>query len=436
MGETPFFGRYMSKNIFQLLLSNLHIANDDLNPRRGQPGHDPLHKIRPFISMCEKNFGNVYRPQRELSFDEGCCAWKGRLTFKCYNPSKPNKFHIKLFQICEADSGYISGFEVYSGKGGASCSDNAPVLDQSCTRTTKLVVGLLDKTNLLNKGMHIYMDNYYSSPELMMELWEKKTYAAGTVRKNRKGLPVAVSEVKKLKRGETCYRRNGPLLALKWCDKRSVYMISTIHSASMVSTGRVDHRNNIICKPEPIHFYIRLMGGVDLGDQLMSYYSFLRRSVKWWRKLFIHLFNMVLLNAFVLQKKYATDPLDHEEFREYIVDMLLREGLQGCSLSLPAQVSCRKVGDQRLTERHFPSPIPCKRNAKRSKPTRPCFLCSQVKDINGVKLTQKWSSYWCSSCKKVLCIQFCFEAFHTEEDYKRAILNKKLLDLAIPADMS
>ena len=434
--ETPFFGKYMSKNSFQLLLSNLHMNNDETNPKRGQAGHDPLHKIRPFIDMCDRNFRNIYRPEKELSFDEGCCPFKGRLSFKCYNPSKPNRFHIKLFQVCEAESGYISGFEIYTGKGGTSYSETAPVLDPTCTRTTKLVVGLLHHTKLLNEGRHVYMDNYYSSPELMMELFDKKTYSAGTVRANRKGLPLGVTKnKKKLKKGEVVFRRNGPLLALAWCDKRSVYMLSTIHAANMVNTGRVDHRQNLVQKPEPIYYYVKLMGGVDLGDQLMSYYSFLRRSVKWWRKLFIHLFNMLLLNAFVLQKKYSTEPLDHEEFRQCIIKMLLREGLEGCSIKLPARISRRDVSVSRLTERHFPSFIPCQRGAKRSKPTRPCFLCSQVKEVNGVKINPKWSSYWCADCRKVLCIDFCFKTFHTQEDYKSEIRNKKISDQALPENM-
>ena len=422
---TPFFGKYMSKNVFQLLLSNIHIANDENNPRKGQPGHDPLAKVRPVVAMCEKNFSTVYRPGNVLSVDEGCCPFKGRLSFKCYNPAKPNKFHIKLFQVCEAETGYIVGFEIYTGKGHKSCADNAPVLDISCTRTTKLVVGLLHKVNLLNVGRHVYMDNYYSSPELFMELYWKNTYATGTVRKGRKGLPNAVSNpcVKKLKKGEVVYRRSGPMLALKWCDKRCVYVISTIHSAQMVSNGRVDHENNVISKPEPIFFYIRYMGGVDLGDQMMSYYSFLRRSVKWWRKLFIHLVNMILMNAFVLQKKFATSPLQHESFREYIVEMLLKEGLATCSLSLPAQASSRVVDPGRLSERHFPSFIPKKQDAKRAKPTRPCFLCNQVKEILGVPIKPRWSSYWCKDCRKVLCVDTCFEIFHTEDDYKTALRN-------------
>ena len=431
--ETPFFGKYLSKNMFQLLLSNLHLNDDETNPRRGEQGHDALHKIRPFIDMCDRNFRNIYRPNMELSFDEGCCPFKGRLKFKCYNPSKPNRFHFKFFQVCEAESGYISGFEIYTGKGGSSCAETAPVLDPSCTRTTRLVVGLLHHSNLLNDGRHVYMDNYYSSPELMMELFHQKTFSAGTVRANRKGLPLGVTEnKKKLKKGEVVFRRNGPLLALAWCDKRSVYMISTIHAANMVSTGAVDHKERLIEKPEPIYYYVKLMGGVDLGDQLMSYYSFLRRSVKWWRKLFVHLLNMILLNSFILQKKYASEPLSHEDFRECIVNMLLTEGLEGCSFKLPAHISRREVSGSRLTERHFPSFIPCQKGAKRSKPTRPCFLCSLVKEIDGVKKNPKWSSYWCSSCKKVLCVDFCFEAFHTQVDYKEAITYRKRCNQAIP----
>ena len=433
IASTPYFGRYMSKNTFQLLLSNLHMANDDLNPRKGQPGHDALHKVRPFIDMCDKNFATVYRPEKEISFDEGCCPFKGRVSFKCYNPKKPNKFHMKLFQACEAASGYIVGFEIYSGKAGRSCSVNAPVLDPGCTRTTKLVVGLLDKVQLLNKGMHIYMDNYYSSPELMLELFNKKTFSTGTVRANRRGLPKALDKKHaKLKKGESVWRRSGPLLALKWCDNRSVYTLSTLHSAYMVSTGIPNYQNKIIEKPEPTYFYTKWMGGVDLGDQMMSYYSFLRRSIKWWRKLFIHMLNMVMLNAFLLQKKYATNPLQHEEFREEIVKMLMREGIAGCALSLPAQVSSRHVDIARLSERHFPSFIPKKPGAVRAKPTRPCFMCTQVKDLWGVRIRPKWSSYWCADCRKVLCIDFCFMTYHTEEDYKTAMMNKVIGDRAVP----
>ena len=190
----PFFGQYMSRNRFQSFLWNFHVNDDSQNPLPGRPGHDPLCKIRPFVDMLERNFMYAYKPSRALSFDEACCPFKGRLRFRVYNPMKPNRFHIKLFQVSEANSGYIVGFHVYTGKNNACISNFSHPLDEECSKTTKIVLGLLESTNLLDKGHHVYMDNYYSSPELFSELYYRQTYACGTVRQNRKGLPNAVKK--------------------------------------------------------------------------------------------------------------------------------------------------------------------------------------------------------------------------------------------------
>ena len=124
------------------------------------------------------------------------------------------------------------------------------------------------------------MDTTYSSPELFQELYDAETYACGTVWKNRKGLPITVSSAK-LKKGESVFGRNDALLVLKWADKCIVYMITTIHDAKMVDTGKTHvNSNERIFKPEPVAQYTSKMGGVDKGDQLMSYYSFLHSSVK------------------------------------------------------------------------------------------------------------------------------------------------------------
>ena len=84
---------------------------------------------------------------------------------------KPNRFHIKLFQVSKANSGYIVRFHVYTGKNNACISNASNPLDEECSKTTKIVLGLLESTNLLDKGHHVYMDNYYSSPELFSELY-------------------------------------------------------------------------------------------------------------------------------------------------------------------------------------------------------------------------------------------------------------------------
>ena len=212
----PFFGQYMSRNRFQSILWNFHVNDDSNNPPLGRLGHDPLAKIRPFVDMVERNFLYAYKPSKVLSFDEACCPFKGRLCFRVYNPMKPNRFHIKLFQVSEAKSGYIVGFHIYTGKKGPCISNASRPLDEKVTKTTKIVLGLLESTNLLDKGHHVYMDNYYTSPELFSELYYRETYACGTVRMNRKGLPNAVKKAKLqplqsffLRNCVHCYASNG-----------------------------------------------------------------------------------------------------------------------------------------------------------------------------------------------------------------------------------
>ena len=428
--NTPFFGKYMSKNTFQLILGNVHINDNAQYIPNGQPHHDPLFKVRPFLDMCVTKFRTVYAPKRDLSFDEGCCPFKGRLKFRVYNPAKPNKFHIKIYQVNESSSGYVVGMEIYCGKNGPTAANSAVLLDPKAGKTTKLVVGLLQSVNLLHKGYHVYMDNYYSSVELYEELYYFETYACGTVRKDRVGLPIAVKEAKLKKgSGDCVFRRKGPLLAIKWCQKRSVFMISTIHEAMMKDTGKTNYRGDRVIKPEPVCEYIKKMGGVDLGDQMMSYYSFMRRSKKWWKKLFIHLINMVLLNAFILNNKFGDDKIAHEDFRQTVVEYLIEEGAKNCNLTLPPIVSRRGHYEQRLTERHFPSFIPSAVGAKRTKPSRPCFVCSSLPHVEGVRLSKKWSSYWCGECKKVLCIDYCFRLYHTSKDFKTEAMDYRISQL-------
>lgn len=162
--ETPLFSKFMSKNRFLAILSNLHVVDNSLHIPHGQVGYDPLFKIGPFITMMG-NYSDIYTPDQNLSFDEGICPFKGRVRFRVYNPMKPNKFGIKLYEVCEADTGYTVGFHINDGKGGSCDFSEAVDLDDECGQTTKTVVGLLARHGLLSKGYKVYLNNYYNSPE-------------------------------------------------------------------------------------------------------------------------------------------------------------------------------------------------------------------------------------------------------------------------------
>ena len=93
-----------------------------------------------------------------------------------YNLRKPSKFHIKLYQVCEADSYNVIAFEVYIGKVNSTCIQMSNPIDPTVNDTMKLVLGLLEKGQLLDKGYNVFTDNYYTSPELLFECFYRQTF--------------------------------------------------------------------------------------------------------------------------------------------------------------------------------------------------------------------------------------------------------------------
>ena len=195
--ETPFYGKNMTRNRFQNILSNFHIMDNDDQQAAGEPGYDPLFKIRAFLDRINSAFSEVYTPNRDVSVDEATCAWKGHLRFRVFNPAKPTRFGIKLYQVCEASSGYCIGFDIHTGNPSTSCTRFCDLLGlEELGQTSKIVIGLLCQCGLLNKGHHVYLDNFYNSPELFTELSLLHTYACGTLRSNRKDVPLAIKQKK------------------------------------------------------------------------------------------------------------------------------------------------------------------------------------------------------------------------------------------------
>ena len=152
-----------------------------------------------------------------------------------YSPKKRHKFGIKLYEVCESSSGYCIGFHVYSGSADPGLSGNAERAGVSFAsfKTTKIVIDLLAKTSLLNKGHRVYMDNCYTSPDTAdgkIHVWHftcESPWCAKSLSRNLK-----------LKQGDCLYRRNDNILIFKYHDERDINVISTFHSASVASLTR------------------------------------------------------------------------------------------------------------------------------------------------------------------------------------------------------
>ena len=137
--KTLFFGTYMGRNTFQAIMSNLQVLDSSMDLPHNNPHHDRLFKVCPFVDMMDRTFLTCYKPGRDLSVDEGCCPFKGRALFKCYNLSKPVKWHFKQYEVSDSRTGYVVAFEIYSGKDSSKMVRNADVLDPQCNTTTKTV---------------------------------------------------------------------------------------------------------------------------------------------------------------------------------------------------------------------------------------------------------------------------------------------------------
>ena len=168
----------MSRNRFQKILQFLHFA-DNSNYDATDPGRDKLFKVRDIVEFLVDRFKTVYIPSENTSIVEELLLYQGRLSFKQYIPSKRARFGIKLFSLCE-DSGYLWNSFVYLGK--TTINENQHQLERRISKYGIVVTSLL--SDLLGLSYKLFVDNCYTSETIFNYLYENKTCAVGTVRKN------------------------------------------------------------------------------------------------------------------------------------------------------------------------------------------------------------------------------------------------------------
>lgn len=394
--EAPIFPKTMSRKRFEQILTFFHLNDNTQNTNSG----DRLYKIRPLLDYIIPKFQSLYTPKQQLSLDEAMIPWRGRISFRTYNPAKITKYGILVRILCESESGYICNFEVYTGEG--------KKLQETILSVLKPYLGYWH---------HVYQDNYYNSVSTAEILLKNKTLVCGTIRENR-GLPkVLIEKSKNLQRGEMTFVRKGPILFITWKDKRLVRMISTIHDASMKSTGK-RKRNSAddIVKPMCIIQYNKHMKGVDRADQYLANSSIFRKSIKWSKKVAFFLINCTLFNAF---KIYSNSNLQNKcRFKKFLLEVA-REWI-----TLDSNECSFVPGTSSRTSKRAPYKDPPFRLSGQLKdhvlekivtgvkinPTRTCRVCSS-------KGKRSETRYICKTCCVPLHVGDCYTAYHTKKKY-------------------
>lgn len=301
----------MARDRYLQLLRALHFSDNNV-PRN----NDTLKKIRVIVDHLRNTFRNAFTPHKELCIDESLLLFKGRLVFKQYIPAKRHRFGIKLFVLCDSKISYILDFVIYTGKS----------TDLKSSRkfgvTGDVVYTFLEL--YLDRGHTLYIDNWYTSPDLFMWLFDRATNACGTLRKNRKNVP---SMNEKLTRGQWTFRTSSnKLLVLKYCDKKEVFMLSTTHDHGSSLTKKVDYvTKKCKTKPSCIVDYNCYMGAVDKTDMLLSSVECVRHSTKWYKKVFFHLLDMCLLNAHALDNFVKKKNRSLADFQLELISNILEE---------------------------------------------------------------------------------------------------------------
>ncbi|XP_022095908.1 piggyBac transposable element-derived protein 4-like [Acanthaster planci] len=386
------FPSVMPRDRFLAILQALHFNDNSAMP---EDCPDRLFKLRPVIDHLLERFSTAYIPQRDIAVDDSSLKFFGCLRFGTYNPRnrKKARFGIKAYKLCQSTgnaAGYCYNFKIYTGQS----KGELPA-------ATQVVMDLVSSLN--GKGYNLALDRAFSSPDLYRRLYCEKFNVVGTVMPNRKGMPEDLKSVK-LQRGETAYQSadlgaNGSLLAMVWKDQRNVCMLSTMHTAEIRGTGKRDRTGAEKRKPACVIEYNALMGGVDKSEQLAASHRAIRKSMKWYKKLFFYLLDLTLVNSYCVHLAVG-HRLSFLDFRLQLVRELLDEPLP----HYRPQRDAPPVSNSRFVGRHFP--IVVGKTDYGEYRYRRCVVCSS-------KGLRKKTRHECDSCNMPLCIDPCFREYHT-----------------------
>ena len=88
-----------------------------------------------------------------------------------------------------------------------------------------------------------------------------------------------------------------------------------MNDTAIVNKGRKDRKTYMeIKKPYTVGQYNKFKKGIDRADQYLTFYSVLRKTVKWLKKVVLYLLNCALFNAFFVYRTLNTKKVKYKNF--------------------------------------------------------------------------------------------------------------------------
>lgn len=419
--RTPGFRQVMTRDRYLAIWKFLHVIDEnDVNIDK----EDKLYKILPLLNNIISKSQENYKPDQELSLDEGMIPAKNRLAIKQYISSKPIKWGIKSFLLCESKTGYVCNLEIYAGKTRGEFITQLGATGSLVSRLTSCVQG---------QNYQLYMDRFYNSPTLTRYLMEKGIHSCGTIMTNRKGYPKELIRKKKdMKRGDFDFLCLHGMSAIVWCDRQPLYFITSFHDATLLTTVNRKNKDGTVEKvqcPQMVASYTQNMGGCDRNDQMTKLFRS-RKHYRWPRRMFLKCLTWTSYNAYVIRTHYQ--PIQPGKrlytFYDFVDELIL--ALIG-DYRTPAGIRNRSSASANLTRllnvgQHTPE-----HPAEATKNNR-CIVCRKVvlhflrdnPSVNKKNNPHKEHKtvFHCRECNAYLCLRVgstCWSDFHQKVEYWR-----------------
>lgn len=216
----PFFAKTMSYNKFAFILWNLQLTTHNGHPR-GHPEFDHWFKVRYLLDHLNRSFKKYFVPGQNVCLDESLIGLKNRCAYIQYLPKKHKQFGIKKFETCDSATNYVLHLKMYSG------ADF--LIDKPGPFAQKCVLEVMEKSGLLDKGHHLFTDQFYTKVPLALKLHERNTYLTGTINKNSQYLATTLKNTE-LEAGQTLYFRHKDVLLATFkqnASRKSVFALTT-----------------------------------------------------------------------------------------------------------------------------------------------------------------------------------------------------------------
>jgi hypothetical protein len=383
--EIPILTTRFSRDRFKVLNVSFRISDPE---SFDDSESNPVSYCKDFIEHCNKAFSLYWKPEQHIAFDESVVAFTGYSKIKQYLPMKPHPFGYKIWAM--STSGYCIRFELYEG-----ADSNETQHSKTHDLIVKFVKGMEEKNYIL------YVDNFFTSPTLAVDLASKGIAICGSVRINRKRMPTRDQlndeTLKELKRSETMYFRRNDMNLLCWRDQNVLKLLFNHRHINEPLTQVPRYFKSGAWMDVPVHpavtDYFKYARAVDIVNQYHYSYVIGRKSAHFSTSLMWWCIDVCIINAFQLYKNNGGKQ-KHALFREKLMYALL-----SCHTPTRTVRTTRvppKSGSYEART-HYTSSVVGQKD---------CLICLSARG------QRRRTHYVCVGCDVHLCMGSCFSQYH------------------------